>query len=144
MTRPIQYNSEAAIEVCARIQNGDYLKDICADPDLPSRATVALWRRTVPSFALMYSQSEEILADLLFDQAQQVADDSARDVLTIPGPGGVVVRKTDWEVINRSRLRVDTLLKRAAKLNPRKYGDKPDAIPPADGGVVTIKGGLPD
>jgi hypothetical protein len=142
MAKPTEYHLGVGNEVCARLQNGEYLDVICSDADMPSRATVALWRRSVPAFAQMYREAEELLADLLFDQAQRVADETAQDFIEIDGPGGKVITRIDHEAINRSRLRVDTLMKRAMKLNPLKYGDRPDTKK-TDDGVLKVYGGLP-
>ncbi len=57
----------------------------------------------------------------------EIADDSSGD-WTTKRKGGEDVKVVDHENIQRSRLRVDTRLRVAAKINPSKYGDKLDVL----------------
>ena len=55
----------------------------------------------------------------------EIADDSSGD-WTTKRKGGEDVHAVDHENIQRARLRVETRLKAAAKINPAKYGEKLD------------------
>ncbi len=55
----------------------------------------------------------------------EIADDSSGD-WTTKVVRGEEVRAVDHENIQRARLRVETRMKAAAKINPAKYGDKLD------------------
>ena len=64
-------------------------------------------------------------ADAIFDEAMEIADDTSGD-WTIRTKKGEEIRAVDHENIQRARLRVETRLKAAAKINPAKYGEKLD------------------
>lgn len=56
------------------------------------------------------------------EQILEIADDSSRDKTT-DSEGN---ERTDWEVVQRSRLRVDSRKWLMSKMCPRKYSDKLD------------------
>ena len=73
-----------------------------------------------PQFSEQYARAREAQADKLAEEALQIADDGRNDTY-VDGDGNV---KTDTEVIQRSKLRVDTRKWLASKMAPKKYGDK--------------------
>lgn len=73
-----------------------------------------------PEFSEQYARAREAQADKLAEEALQIADDGRSDTC-VDGDGNV---KTDTEVIQRSKLRVDTRKWLASKMAPKKYGDK--------------------
>ena len=73
-----------------------------------------------PEFSEQYARAREAQADKLAEEALQIADDGHSDTY-VDGDGNV---KTDTEVIQRSKLRVDTRKWLASKMAPKKYGDK--------------------
>jgi hypothetical protein len=50
----IAYTDEIGIAICTRIIEGLTIKEICADPDLPSERTVYRWLAAEPSFWRLY------------------------------------------------------------------------------------------
>ncbi len=40
MGRPTTFTDELFDQICDRLANGEVLKQICADPDMPDRSTV--------------------------------------------------------------------------------------------------------
>lgn len=73
-----------------------------------------------PEFSEQYARAREAQADKLAEEALQISDDGRSDTY-VDGDGNV---KTDTEVIQRSKLRVDTRKWLASKMAPKKYGDK--------------------
>jgi hypothetical protein len=64
-------------------------------------------------------------AELLTDETIDIADDTTGDTEIIFKDGKQVkVENKEW--VNRSRLRIDARKWLAAKLHPKKYGDKVD------------------
>jgi hypothetical protein len=57
----------------------------------------------------------------------EIADDDSLDIGFREGKDGEMKQFVDHEAINRSRLKVDARKWKAAKLAPRKYGDKIEA-----------------
>jgi hypothetical protein len=67
-----------------------------------------------------YARAREEQADKFFKEVIEIADDASGDYVTI-SDGQTIV---DHENIQRSRLRVDARKWAAARLAPRKYGDR--------------------
>jgi hypothetical protein len=118
--RPSDYTDEAAADICARLAAGEPLVRICRDDGKPHIATVYRWLAAHESFREMYARARDDQADTLADEIVEIADDGRNDTYT--DDSGFQQVKQD--VINRSRLRVDARKWVAAKLKPKKYGDK--------------------
>lgn len=121
--RPSSYTDDKAAEICARLAGGEPLTRICRDEHLPDVATVYRWLIAKESFREMYARAREDQADTLADEIQAIADEPMVGVKTTTKPNGDV-EKVEGDMIEHRRLRVDARKWIAAKLKPRKYGDK--------------------
>ena len=81
-----------------------------------------------------YTRAREMQADYLADQIIAIADDSSQDV--IETENGEVENR---EFVSRSRLRVEARKWIAAKLKPKKYGDKLDVDAQITKTVISFK-----
>lgn len=122
MARPTDYSPELGASICERLADGESLKSICDTEDMPSKSSVYLWLTRHQEFSDMYTRAREDQADTLADEIIDIADDSTHD-MHVNADGDEVV---NHDHINRSRLRVDARKWVAAKLKPKKYGDKTD------------------
>jgi len=104
--RPSTYTEEMATTICERIADGESLRKICNEPDMPPKKTVLAWLKVHEDFRTQYAQARDEQADALFDETLHIAD-----------------TEEDWQ---RARLRIDTRKWVAGKLRPKKYGDKVD------------------
>jgi hypothetical protein len=118
--RPSDYTPELGQRICERMVEGETLRKICNDDDMPSRSTIFRWLIAHPEFQTSYKMAIELHADYWSDKAQEIADDRSADF--IEKEDGKLV--PDWENVQRSRLRVDTIKWRTAKLFPKKYSDR--------------------
>jgi hypothetical protein len=100
----IAYSDDLAAKICGHIADGLSLKEVCMLDGMPSRATAYKWLAMHSSFADMYARAREERADLIADEIVTIADND-------PDP-------------NRARVRIDARKWWAAKVNPKKYGDK--------------------
>jgi len=123
--RPSKYTPELAESICERLSCGESLTSICAAEGMSKRTTVVGWQGQHDGFSTAYARARIAYADAIFDEAMEIADDSLGD-WTTRTKKGEEIRVVDHENIQRSRLRVDTRLRVAAKINPVKYGDKLD------------------
>ncbi len=123
--RPTKYTLDLAESICERLSSGESLTSICSAEGMPKRTTVVGWQGQHDGFSTLYARARVAYADAIFDEAMEIADDSSGDWTTkvVRGEEAKVV---DHENIQRSRLRVDTRLRVAAKINPAKYGEKLD------------------
>lgn len=117
--RPTDYTPELATLICERMVDGETLRKICADEGMPNRSTVFRWLLKHEEFERSYKMAIELHADFWADKAQEIADDRGADF--IEKDGKLI---PDWENVQRSRLRVDTIKWRTAKLFPKKYSDR--------------------
>lgn len=96
---------------------------------MPARSAVHVWLATRAEFADQYARAREDQADTLADEIVTLADEAAAPFLRDDGtplllPDGKPVMVTTSEAINHARLRVDARKWVAAKLKPKKYGER--------------------
>lgn len=116
------------------------MRTVCKGDDMPSMQTVFSWLRIHQEFLEQYARAKEEAADLLVEEMLEIADETGNDLLL--DENGKPTLKANNEVINRSRLRVDTRKWVASKLKPKKYGDKLDMTSNGKDIVIPILGGL--
>lgn len=58
-----RYRREMGEVICARIEVGESLRSIAADPDMPSHVTILHWTRVHPEFGEMYRKVRAHLAE---------------------------------------------------------------------------------
>src|SRR5215217_7474217 len=123
MTGVTKYTDKMALIICDRIANGESLKSICQDEDIPARSTVFKWLAENKTFSDMYARAREEQADTIFDEIIEIADDGRNDWMERRGEedAGWV---TNGENIQRAKLRIDAGKWMAAKLRPKKYGER--------------------
>lgn len=129
--RPSKFSPECAAAICLRLTEGESLRAICSDAEMPSKVTVLNWLSDGkhPEFLAQYARARESQADALVEECLEIADDGTNDWMERRSEAekGAGVN-TGWvlngEHVQRSRLRVDTRKWWAARLAPKKYGDK--------------------
>lgn len=127
--RPTLYSEELAGEICARLADGQSLKEICKSDDMPARSTVFSWLAAHKTFTDMYMRAREVQADALFDEIVAIADDGSNDYMErLNDAGEGVGWQENGEALRRSALRVDARKWVVAKLLPRKYSEKHTTI----------------
>lgn len=126
MARPSDYTEHLADTICDRLAEGESLRAICRDEQLPSTTTVKRWLRKHEAFRAQYAQAREDQAEHFLDEILLIADDNSRDTVEIEIAPGVKALQVDHDVIQRSKLRVDTRKWAMSKLAPKKYGDRLD------------------
>jgi len=121
--RPTKYTDKVSKEICRRIANGESLNRICFSDHLPTKTTVFNWLddERYEKFLDKYTHARVLQSDTFMDQCVDIADDTANDTITSVGKDGEEYEKVNHEHINRSRLKIDTRIKVAEKMAPRKY-----------------------
>ncbi len=130
--RPSLYTKALAAKICLRLAEGESLRTICADKAMPGISTVMGWLfdGNHDGFSEQYARAREAQAEIRADEITDIADDASGD-FTADKDGKLVANS---EHIQRSRLRVDARKWIAAKLLPKRYGDKLDL-----GGTVGLR-----
>ncbi len=128
--RPSSFTQEIADKICFLIATGNKgLHRLCKEnEDLPSYKTIFSWLSNpeYKDFLHQYEMSKGEQADFLADEIIEIADDGSNDSTTVNLGDGVETEIVNKENIQRSRLRVDARKWIAAKLKPKKYGEKLD------------------
>lgn len=123
--RPSKYSQELADRICEQLSEGVSLRRVCLDEDLPSARTVFRWFRENEAFCQQYARAKQESADAMAEDILDIADAGDNDLMWIKR-GGEDVQVPNNEVLQRSRLRVDTRKWLMAKMKPKKYGEKVD------------------
>ena len=119
--RPSLYTQEIADEICERLATGESLNSICKSDHLPSEVTVRRWvYEDRHGLSARYTQARDIGLDVMADQCIQIADDGENDSY-VDDEGR---KRTDFDVIARSKLRFDARRWYLSKLAPKRYGDR--------------------
>lgn len=130
MGRPSTYSPEVVEAICERLSAGEPLAAICRDEGMPAARTVRDWEAQRPDVAASIARAREDGEDWLAAECLEIADDSRNDWTdgkAAEGDERAINSRENGEVIQRSKLRIDTRLKLLAKFNPKKWGDKTTA-----------------
>lgn len=119
--RPSDYSEEMAARICDLVSTHTCgLPRLCdMYDDIPSKATINLWRYKNPEFSAKYALAKLKQAELLAEECLEISDDASRDRRT----NEKGFEEQNHEFVARSRLRIDTRKWLASKLLPRQYGE---------------------
>ena len=120
--RPSRYSEDVMDELCERLSKGEPMAAICRDEHMPAVPTINLWRSKDPAIDSRVARARDDGFDALALDCLNIADDNGRD-LRVLANGSVV---TDSDVVQRSKLRIETRLKLLACWDPKRYGNKVD------------------
>lgn len=109
-------------QICERIIEGESVKTILKDKDMPSSKTFWKWLEEDEDKVNQYARAKEIYADKVFEDIILISDGTDDDVL-IDENGE---QQVNHNIIQRDRLRIDARKWHLSKLYPKKYGDKLD------------------
>lgn len=136
--RPSSFTQEIADKICERLANGESLRTICLDVDMPSRDAVYRWLATLPNFQGQYAHAKELQADAIFDEILDIADEASNDWM-LKNDNGNESYSLNGEHVQRSRLRIDARKWMAGKLRPKVYGDKTSI---EHGGAIKVENAI--
>lgn len=125
--RPSKYTQELSDKICHLISTtSKSMRTICNELDIAPQSFLN-WLNDKPEFLASYTRAKEQQADFLAEEIIEIADDSSNDTKVIYKDGKPTeVENTEW--VSRSKLRVEARKWAAAKLKPKKYGDKLDVM----------------
>ena len=125
MARPTGYSLEIAAELCSEIATrADGLDAICRSrKEFPTAAGVYLWLGKYPAFLEIYTRARAEQAQLLAEQIIEIADNTQLGEIVTIKPDGTEERKMA-DMLEHRKLRIESRKWIAAKLLPKKYGDK--------------------
>jgi hypothetical protein len=112
------------LTICLRTAEGESMRAICRDPEMPSRTRLQKELLENAGFAAQYAVARELLYQGWADEILEISDDGTTDYITKVGRNGHEYEAVDQEHIQRSRLRVDSRKWMLSKLLPKQFGDK--------------------
>lgn len=106
MGRATTFTQELADEICSRISEGESLRKICEDPQMPGRRTVFDWLAKNDDFRDDYALAHQRQAEYFVGQIVEMAD---------------AATPQNWQVV---KLQIWARQWTASKLHPKKYSDR--------------------
>ena len=131
--RPTKFNQQTADLICMMLSEGMSLRQILkADTvgALPAQSTVYEWLIRHPLFAEQYARAREEQADTNADEILDIADEMPPEYTDKEGRTSL-----DATYINWQKNRIEARKWTAAKLRPKKYGDRV-ALEGVEGGAA--------
>lgn len=122
--RPSLFTPELAEQICERLADGESLRAICRDEQMPNERTVRRWALDNEEFSPQYARAREIGYLGMADDLIEIADESGGDSYTDDDGN----ERTNHEAVARSRLRVDTRKWVLSKALPKIYGDRSETL----------------
>lgn len=104
--RPSSYSDNLSQTICDRLAAGESLRKICESPEMPDRSTVMSWQATNQEFSARCARAREWQADLMDDLILDTANECTS------------------ETAAAARVKISAYQWRAAKLAPKRYGER--------------------
>lgn len=102
--KPVKFSQSIANTLCERIGNGESLRSVCLDSNMPCKSAVMKWLGDNVKFVDQYAHARENQADFYADEIIEIAD------------------STDDPA--KARLQIDARKWKASRMAPKKYGDR--------------------
>jgi len=103
------YDEAIADKILDKLADGQSLRSICLEADMPDGSVIRKWLARNADFARQYAYARDEQADTLFDETLAIADNLSEEATN--------------EQIRKAQLRIDTRKWLAGKLRPKKYGE---------------------
>jgi hypothetical protein len=120
--RPSRFTPSLAMRICQAIAEGKSLRSVCLMDGMPHISTVLDWVNCRPEFAEQYARAREARADMLAEDMIHIADTPCLGVKTETSEKGV--KTIQGDMVEHRKLQIDARKWNAARMAPKKYGDK--------------------
>ena len=134
--RPSSFSQQIADIICIRISEGESLKSITLDEEMPDRATVYRWLAANSVFCDMYARAREDQADTLADEIMAIADETPDLNPILDQHGALIEIQLHSAYLQWQKQRIDARKWTAMKLKPKKYGDRVAVEGVEDGAAI--------
>ena len=115
------FTQEIADAICERLADGESLRSICLDENMPRVPTVLRWLSTNEAFRSQYAHARELQADALADQILDISNTPVMGITETTKEWGLEIKRSD--MIEHRRLQIDARKWYAGKLRPKVYGN---------------------
>lgn len=128
---PGKYTDKIAKEICMEIATTTRgLQEICdANPPFPSPKTIYTWLTTKPDFLQMYESAKRAQAQLLAEEIITISNTPKMGQITTTAgkdeKGKPIIKEVKvLDMLEHRKLQVDARKWMAARLLPKKYGER--------------------
>jgi hypothetical protein len=141
--RPSDYSEETVDVICELIIRGLSVRKISELDGLPSEDTIYAWLARYPYFSEKYTQAVQHRTNKYLEECVDLSDNMPDGIMFIGLDGRLFERLEvlqltpkerveaglqpiglTTELINKRKLQIETRLKAAARMHPRKYGER--------------------
>jgi hypothetical protein len=135
-----RYTAKIATKILERIAAGESLRNICKEPGMPSFRSVLSWAgENKDGFRDKYAFAMDIRAQWIHEEMLEIADNIEPGKRVKKNAKGTEV--TIGDMVERSKLRVDTRKWILARMSPKRYGEKiTQEISGPGGGPIQTEG----
>lgn len=124
---PIEPTQEIVDRICDMLREGKTVRVIGDTLGSPSTATIRRWVEGDEDFRRAYFRAKESFCDDQLEQCLEICDDAGGDFDTTQNEDGTVTIRANPKSVGRSQHQVETRFRVIAKMEPRKYGEEPQA-----------------
>ncbi len=118
--RAVVLTKDLFMDVCMRLVRGEPLVMICADRSMPSTKQFMEYIFQDQAAREVYYTAREMQMESLAEEAMTIANDDSDDN-SIDNRGR---RISHNEVVQRARVKIDTIKFMMSKMSPKRFGDK--------------------
>ena len=121
----VEFSQEIFDKICDRIAEGESLRSVCRDQDMPSTSGVMKWLNKDSNGDLVeqYARAMDMRADTMFDELLHIADTPVVGEKTKTDKDGNKETPAA-DMIEHRRLQEAARKWVLARMKPKKYGDK--------------------
>jgi hypothetical protein len=122
--RPSSFSQEVADYICTELGKGRSLRKILLEDGMPSYQTVYSWLAAQPQFLDQYTRAREEQAETLADEIVDIADETPEMNPIVDRNGELIRIEMHSAYLQWQKQRIEARKWTAAKLRPKKYGDR--------------------
>lgn len=139
MSRPPIDRSTVMPAIFKRMREGESLREICSDDELPDISSIERWLAADPELYAQYTRARESRGDYWADRSIKVVIEPPRLVEDPNHKAGAGATRMDSADVAWKRLQADTFKWVAARMHPNQYADKvKQEISGSDGGPLVV------
>lgn len=116
------FSQATADAICARLAEGESLRAVCRDDDMPSIGTFLRWVTDSRELAEQYARARVLCLDAMAEDILDIADTPQIGTKSVSKATGLEI--TEGDMVEHRRLRIEARKWLMGKMAPKKYGDK--------------------